>query len=129
VRFGARDYDASVGRWTSKDPIRFGGGQANIYAYSSNDPVDWLDPNGRGLCGTVAGFAAGIPCAYLCKNPLGKCAIACYLIGAAIGEQLCEPAPPPPPPRAGYCASAPGCDPTVQSCPQDLGPYEVGFYE
>jgi RHS repeat-associated protein len=26
VRFGARDYDASTGRWTAKDPIRFDGG-------------------------------------------------------------------------------------------------------
>src|SRR5580658_4452503 len=39
VRFGARDYDASVGRWTSKDPIQFGGGQFNIYAYDRNDPI------------------------------------------------------------------------------------------
>ena len=26
VRFGARDYDPSTGRWTSKDPVRFDGG-------------------------------------------------------------------------------------------------------
>lgn len=30
VRFGARDYDAVVGRWISKDPIRFDGGEANL---------------------------------------------------------------------------------------------------
>jgi RHS repeat-associated protein len=48
VRFGARDYDPSVGRWTVKDPIRFGGGQLNIYVYSYNDPVDFVDPIGLG---------------------------------------------------------------------------------
>jgi RHS repeat-associated protein len=31
VRFGARDYDASVGRWTAKDPISFNGGDTNLY--------------------------------------------------------------------------------------------------
>ena len=25
IRFGARDYDPELGRWTAKDPIRFGG--------------------------------------------------------------------------------------------------------
>jgi RHS repeat-associated protein len=47
-RFGLRDYDARIGRWLSKDPIRFRGGQANIYVYVDNDPVNDLDPNGRG---------------------------------------------------------------------------------
>ena len=46
VRFGARDYDASIGRWVSKDPIRFGGGQANIYAYVNDDPVNRADRTG-----------------------------------------------------------------------------------
>jgi RHS repeat-associated protein len=48
VRFGARDYDPVVGRWISKDPIRFGGGQANLFVYVNNDPVNQADPRGTG---------------------------------------------------------------------------------
>ena len=46
VRFGAREYDAEIGRWLSKDPIRFAGGDSNIYAYVGNDPVNRSDPRG-----------------------------------------------------------------------------------
>ena len=46
VRFGARDYDPSIGRWISKDPILFDGGQANLYVYVGNDPVNLADPSG-----------------------------------------------------------------------------------
>lgn len=46
VRFGARDYDPAVGRWTAKDPIGFGGGDANLYAYVGDDPVNFVDPSG-----------------------------------------------------------------------------------
>jgi RHS repeat-associated protein len=42
VRFGARDYDAIVGRWTSKDPILHTGGN-NLYAYAMNNPVTFRD--------------------------------------------------------------------------------------
>jgi RHS repeat-associated protein len=43
VRFGARDYDPVTGRWTSKDPIRFEGGDANLYGYVINDPINNID--------------------------------------------------------------------------------------
>lgn len=60
MRFGARDYDPSVGRWTSKDASGFAGGP-NFYAYGHNDPVNYVDPDGRlsilatGAIGAVAG--------------------------------------------------------------------------
>jgi len=46
VRFGARDYDAALGRWTTKDPILFAGGDPNVYGYVGNDPVNRVDPEG-----------------------------------------------------------------------------------
>jgi len=48
VRFGARDYDPSAGRFTAKDPILFEGGTVNLYAYLGNDPLNLVDPNGMG---------------------------------------------------------------------------------
>lgn len=46
VRFGMRDYDPAIGRWTAKDPIDFAGGSVNLYEYVLNDPVNWFDPWG-----------------------------------------------------------------------------------
>ncbi|HEX9781100.1 MAG TPA: RHS repeat-associated core domain-containing protein, partial [bacterium] len=43
TRFGARDYDAVTGRWTSKDPIGFSGKNPNFYNYCINDPINTLD--------------------------------------------------------------------------------------
>jgi RHS repeat-associated protein len=46
VRFGARDYDPAVGRWTAKDPIRFEGADPNLYRYVVADPVNLVDLSG-----------------------------------------------------------------------------------
>ncbi|HJW94096.1 MAG TPA: RHS repeat-associated core domain-containing protein, partial [Thermoanaerobaculia bacterium] len=46
VHFGARDYDPSLGRFLTRDPIGFAGGQANVYDYATNDPVNFIDPSG-----------------------------------------------------------------------------------
>lgn len=46
TRFGARDYDAQVGRWTVKDPIGFDGADSNLYAYGLGDPINKQDPRG-----------------------------------------------------------------------------------
>ncbi len=64
TRFGYRDYDASTGKWTAKDPIGFAGGDTNLYGYVLGDPVDFTDSkglyqgprfNGRGVPNAMGG--------------------------------------------------------------------------
>ena len=58
THFGAREYDAELGRWTSPDPIGFSGGDPNLYGYVVQDPVNLADPYGRfGLSSIVSGIA------------------------------------------------------------------------
>jgi RHS repeat-associated protein len=60
VRFGFRDYDPDIGRWTAKDPIGFTGGNLDLYGYCLSDPVNLVDPSGQfGGAGFVIGIFAG----------------------------------------------------------------------
>ncbi|MDX1931767.1 MAG: RHS repeat-associated core domain-containing protein [Capsulimonadales bacterium] len=49
---GHRYYDASTGRFLSRDPIHDG---YNWYAYCGNDPVNWVDPEGFVAAALVLG--------------------------------------------------------------------------
>jgi RHS repeat-associated protein len=62
VHFGAREYDPETGRWTTKDPIGFLGGDANLYAYVLNDPVNRID-----IAGTASLYPPG-HALYLYRN-------------------------------------------------------------
>jgi RHS repeat-associated protein len=42
----ARWYDPVTGRFISRDPSGFGGGDANLYRYVGNGPTDAIDPSG-----------------------------------------------------------------------------------
>ncbi|HTM58457.1 MAG TPA: RHS repeat-associated core domain-containing protein, partial [Candidatus Udaeobacter sp.] len=46
VRFGERDYDASAGRWTAKDPLNMEGNDANLFGYVGDDPQRYTDNAG-----------------------------------------------------------------------------------
>jgi len=46
VRFGCRDYDTEVGRFTAQDPLGDTGGDHDPYEYCVDDPVNAVDPLG-----------------------------------------------------------------------------------
>jgi RHS repeat-associated protein len=59
IRFGARDYDPSVGRWTSKEPLGFAGA-LNFYVYCDNDGVNYVDPDGEFQFGFFVAVVAAV---------------------------------------------------------------------
>ncbi len=59
-RFGFRDYDPEIGRWTAKDPIGFAGGDTDLYAYCAADPVNCVDPAGLALIDTSTEWYRGL---------------------------------------------------------------------
>jgi RHS repeat-associated protein len=85
VRFGARDYDPETGRWTSKDPIGFAGGDTNLYGYVVNDPVNFIDPNGKFLVSGFIGAGFGFVSAAIVAHANGQDWVKAGLIGAVTG--------------------------------------------
>jgi len=66
----ARYYHPTLQRFISEDPIGFGGGDTNLYAYVDNNPLNYVDPLGlRGFTvfggGQIKGFLSpylALPC-------------------------------------------------------------------
>ena len=96
TRFGARDYDAEVGRWTIKDPILFEGDNTNLYVYVDNDPINFYDKTGLIKDSTICQMAA----AAMCGAPgLALGGVSAFLLGigcagAAEESGFCDPPPP-----------------------------------
>jgi RHS repeat-associated protein len=44
--YRARYYNPAIGRFVTEDPIGFASGQANLYAYVNDDPINGYDPFG-----------------------------------------------------------------------------------
>ena len=79
VRFGARDFDPTIGRWTAKDPIDFAGGDVNLYGYVQNNPVNFVDPFGLWT------FSGGFGLGYAVKIKVGYNSNR-WTIGFGVGE-------------------------------------------
>ncbi len=65
--YRARYYHPGLSRFISEDPIGFAGGDANLYAYVGNDPINAVDPSGlfepgwRGPFPEYYAFPVGAP--------------------------------------------------------------------
>jgi RHS repeat-associated protein len=75
VRFGFRDYDPHSGRWTTRDPILFSGGQVNLYVYAGNNPIGQRDPTGLMCVGGEAynRYGGGVQVCYDHKGDWSVC--------------------------------------------------------
>jgi RHS repeat-associated protein len=60
--YRARYYHPGLGRFISEDPLGYQAGDANLYAYTFGDPVNYTDPTGMQaagiwVCAAVSGWA------------------------------------------------------------------------
>jgi len=87
LRFGARDYDPNIGRWLSKDPSLFRGG-VNLYAYSYNDPINYIDVDGKHpVIIAVAAFLSVLLADNQHEaNKAAAAQVAAPFLGAAVGK-------------------------------------------
>jgi RHS repeat-associated protein len=70
VRFGYRDYDPDIGRWTAKDLIWFAGGNTDLYGYCLNNPINLIDPFGLIVEADSYSPEPDIPKNMLTPNPI-----------------------------------------------------------
>ena len=66
--YRARWYDAGMGRFMSQDPAGFSAGDANLYRYCGNSPVNEVDPSGQSM---LAGSVLALGPMMMYDGPIG----------------------------------------------------------
>jgi RHS repeat-associated protein len=56
--YGYRFYAPAIERWLNRDPIGEAGG-INLYGFVLNDPVNWVDPEGRSVTAVFGAIIIG----------------------------------------------------------------------
>ncbi|MCB9156476.1 MAG: hypothetical protein H6645_05105 [Caldilineaceae bacterium] len=131
TRFGRRDYDAETGRWTTKDPLGFAGGDTNLYLYVGGDPVNLKDQGGNFFFTAIV--LSAILLASIMALPLAMKVLkkwqerrnqqpADEFVGPPLPPQVCQQAPPPEPLPAPAPAPAPAPEPEPDPLPEEAPP-------
>lgn len=103
--FRNRGYDPIDGVFTSKDPIGFAGGDANLYRYVQSNPINYMDPHGTNpiagaIDGGEIGFAVGGPPGAVVGAVIG--AIGGYLVADQLSNLIFAK-----PPKDAYAPKGP----------------------
>lgn len=96
VKYGARWYDPTTGRWTQQDTLDapLDPANANRYAFAANDPINNSDPLGLATTGEAIGGAVGLVAgAAFLAGCVGAtlgigCAVAVGAVSGALGGSL-----------------------------------------
>lgn len=69
-----------VGQWASRDPLGFGAGDSNLFAYVASDPINHFDPSGLEV------FPKGVPVMNVPPSVLEATVLAAPLV--AVGSAI-----------------------------------------